>query len=174
RRGILMTVQVRFEVRRRAGGAPAIALLVPNRDPAVVLAVSTRLGLDPSGRVHDVAGGFLLKLERPSTEPTPGAIRLRERTADFYLPVDAELVPALLDDEAIALVRDDGLVFLPGGRILRFHRRAAVGLGELLRAEPRIRRNWTPLPEPRQLAERVTEIAWELPEVPPEALYQEF
>ena len=52
---------------RHGDGVKAIALLVPNRDPAVVLAVSTRLGLDPSGRVHDVAGGFLLKLERPST-----------------------------------------------------------------------------------------------------------
>ncbi len=82
---------------------------------SALLAVCTRLGLDPSGRVHDVAGGFLLKLDRPPTVPIPGATRLRALATDFYLPVDAVLVPALLDDEAAGLVRDGGLVFLPGG-----------------------------------------------------------
>jgi tetratricopeptide (TPR) repeat protein len=169
-----MSVQVGFELRRRSAPGPATALLVPDRDPAALLACCARLGLDPAGRVHDVAGGFLLKLDRPSAEAAPGAIRLRERAADFYLPVDAELIPVLLEDEARALVRDGGLVFLPGGRILRFDRRATVGWGELLRAADRSPRGWSPLPEPRPLAERIVEIAWELPDVSPEALYQDF
>ena len=62
------------------------------------------------------------------TEPEPGAIRLRERTAAFYLPADADLVPALLDDEANGLVRDWGLVFLPDSRVLLFDRHAPVDL----------------------------------------------
>ncbi|HZW29872.1 MAG TPA: hypothetical protein VFF52_04140, partial [Isosphaeraceae bacterium] len=71
-----------------------------------------------------------------------------------------------------ALVRDGGLVFLPGARILRFDRRTTVGWGELLRGSRRPPRTWSPLPEPPALAERIHEIAWELPEVSPEALYQ--
>ncbi len=169
-----MTVQVAFQLRNCGTAGPAAALLVPTRDVSALLAVCARLGLDPSGRVHDVSGGFLLKLERPPTEPIPGATRLRALAPDFYLPVDAELVPALLDDEAAGLVRDGGLVFLPGGRILRFDRRTTIDLGQLLIAEPRPRRDWVPLPEPRRLAERVVAIGWELPEVPPEALYREF
>ncbi len=169
-----MTVQVPFELRRRSAVGSASALFLPTRDASVLLAVCTRLKIDPSGRVFDVAGGFLLKLERPTTHPVSGATRLRELAEDFYLPVDAELVPALLDDEAAGLVRDGGLVFLPGGRILRFDRRGAVDLAKLVTADPRPRRPWAPLPEPRRLADRLAEIAWEVPDVPPEALYREF
>ena len=103
-----MTVQVAFELRKSDTRRPAAALLIPTRDVSELLAVCTRLGLDPSGRVHDVAGGYLLKLEGPPAEPIPGATRLRALAADFFLPVDAELVPALLDDEAAGLVRDGG------------------------------------------------------------------
>ena len=121
------------------------------------LNLCARLGLDPSGRVHDVAGGFLIKLDRPATGPVPGAIRLRSLARDFYLPVDAELVPALLDDEADGLVRDWGLVFLPGGRILRFDREARVDLDRLVEVRPRPRRAWASLaraPPPRRSARR--------------------
>ncbi len=78
----------------------------------------------------------MLQLEPATTEPEPGAIRLRERTAAFYLPADADLVPALLDDEANGLVRDWGLVFLPDSRVLLFDRHAPVDLADLLDAEP--------------------------------------
>jgi tetratricopeptide (TPR) repeat protein len=168
-----MTVQVAFEVRNGPALAPAAALFLPTRDASALLAICTRLGLDPWGRVHDVTGGFLLELEQPLTEPVPGATPLRALAPDFYLPVDAALVPALLDDEAAGLVRDGGLIFLPGGRILRLHRRAPMDLGRLLIARPRPIRAWAPLPEPRRLAERVVSIDWEPPEVPPESLYRE-
>ena len=167
-----MTIRVPFKPRRRAVPLPAVALLVPSRDPADLLAICARLGLDPSGRVFAVAPGFLLRLERPLFELFPGTIRLRELTSALYLPVDAELTPGLLDDEAAGLVRDRGLVFLPGGRTLWFDRRAAVALGALLVAKQRARRGWSSLPEPRRLTERLDQIALELPEPPPEALYQ--
>ena len=169
-----MTVQVPFQLRRRLAIGPATALFVPTRDASVLLAVCTRGNLDLSGRAFDVAGGFLLKLEQPATDPVAGATRLRALAEDFYLPVDAELVPALLDDEADGLVRDGGLIFLPGGRILRFDRRTPVELARLVKADPRPRRAWASLPEPRRLVDRLAEIAWELPDLPPEALYQEF
>ena len=169
-----MTIQVPFRLRRRALAEPAVALFIPTRDPAPMLAICARRGLDPTGRVFDVAGGFVLQLEPATTEPEPGAIRLRERTAAFYLPADADLVPALLDDEANGLVRDWGLVFLPDGRVLLFDRHAPVDLADLLDAAPRPRRAWSSLPEPRQLAERLGQIVLDLPEPPADALYREF
>ncbi len=169
-----MTVQVPFELRRRSAVSPASAAFVPTRDASTLLAVCTSLSLDPTGRVFDVAGGFLLKLERPTADPLPGVTRLCELTQDFYLPVDADLVPALLDDEAAGLVRNGGLVFLPGRRILAFDRGAAIDLVGLTKAEPRPRRAWAPLPEPSHHADRLVEIVFELPDVPPEALYEEF
>ncbi|MGP0063260.1 MAG: hypothetical protein ACLQGP_06600 [Isosphaeraceae bacterium] len=168
-----MTVRVAFELRHGPIRGPAAALFLPTRDVSAPLAICTRLGLDPSGRVFDVNGGFLLKLDRPPDGPVPGATRLRALAADFYLPVDATLDPALLDDEAAGLVRDGGLVFLPGGRILRFNRGAAMGLDQLVIAAPRLSRSWVPLPEPRRLADRIVAIDWEPPDVPPEALYRE-
>jgi hypothetical protein len=171
-----MTVRVRFHLRRRSDGepVPASALFVPGRDAAALMSVCTRLGLDPSGRVHDVADGFLLRLERPSSDPMPGATRLRALGADLFIPVDAELIPSLLDDEAAGLVRDGGLIFLPGGRVLRFDRHAPVALESLLVAVARPRREWRPMPEPPGLADRITEIARTWPEPPPEDLYREW
>ena len=168
-----MTVQVAFEIRIGPTRAPAVALFLPIRDVWRLFAICSELGLDPNGRVYDLAGGFLLKLDRPRTEVVAGAIRLRALWPDFYLPVDALLVPGLLEDEAAGLVRDGGLVLLPGDRILRFDHRAAMDLSQLVFAEPRPPRAWTPLPAPRRLAERVVSITWEQPEVPPESLYQD-
>ena len=82
-------------------------------------------------------------------------------------------MPALLDDEADGLVRDWGLVFLPGGRILRFDREAHVDLDRLVEVRPRPHRAWRPLPVPRPLADRIVEIGREEPEVPPGELYRE-
>ena len=76
----------------------------------------------------------MLKLETPTAGPVPGATRLRELATDLFIPVDAELVPSLLDDEAAGLVRDGGLVLLPGGPVLRFDREATLGLEALLAA----------------------------------------
>ena len=113
-----MTIQVPFHLRHRSLTEPAVALLVPSRGPRVLLECCSRLGLDPYGRTFDVAGGFLLELERPAAGPMPGAIRLRAVARALYVPVDAELFPSLLDDEASGLVRDWGLVFQPAGPAL--------------------------------------------------------
>ena len=105
----------------------------------------------------------------------PGATRLRELATDLFIPVDAELVPSLLDDEAAGLVRDGGLVLLPGGPVLRFDREAPVGpRARSWRPPRRPRREWRPMPEPRPLAERVVEVAREWPEPPPDDLYREW
>jgi tetratricopeptide (TPR) repeat protein len=169
-----MTIQVPFRLRRRALADPAAALFIPTRDPGRLMAICARRGLDPTGRVFDVAGGFVLQLDRALLDPEPGAVRLRERAAAFYLPADADLVPALLDDEAAGMVRDWGLVFLPDCRVLLFDRHSPVDLTELLGAEPSPRRAWRSLPEPGRIADRLDQIVLDLPEQPADALYREF
>ncbi len=169
-----MTVHVRIHLRRRPGRpiGPASALHIPGRDAARLLDACARVGIDPSGRIHDLDGGFLIRLPRPTAEPVPGATRLRELAQNLYVPVDADLVPALLDDEAAGMVRDGGLVLLPAGPALRFDPTRPVRLSTLLHVERPQRRNWQPMPEPRPIAERIVEISREIPETPPEELYR--
>ena len=169
-----MTIVMPFHLRRRSRVEPAAALLVPSREPRELLAFCVCLGLDPQGRVFDVAEGFLLELERPAIGPMPGAVRLRAVAPALYVPVDAELVPSLLDDEARGLVRDWGLVFPPGGGALLYDHHAPVDLKDVLNGQPQPRRGWQSLPGPRPLAERVSEIALKRPDPPADELYDEF
>ena len=147
-----------------------MAAWLPGRDAGALLEVCEGLGLDPTGRVFDVAGGFVLKFAAPTRRPIPGAVRLRALAENLLLPADAELVPALLDDESAGLVRDRGLVFLPGGSVLGFDPRSPLGLPALLVARPLPRRDWRPLPEPSRLAERIEEIVVERPDDSPESV----
>ena len=110
-------MKVAFHLRRRPEPEPASAVLLETDRVEAVLDLAARLGPDRSPPIHRVAGGFLVKLGE-GVEPPAGPIRLRRLAENLYLPVDADLVPALLDDEAAGLTRDRGLIFLPGGRVL--------------------------------------------------------
>lgn len=168
-----MTIRVPVRLRREPGNLAALALYVPSRDPADLLAVCAGLNLDPTGRVFAVEDGFLLTLERPATAAVPGATRLRKLTEGLYLPVDAVLVPALLADEAAGVVRDRGLVFLHGGRVLEFDREAPIDPKALLAAGRLARGPWCSLPEPETQAERLNQIVLEVPEPDPDEIYRE-
>jgi tetratricopeptide (TPR) repeat protein len=163
-------MKVAFQLRRRPGRGQAIALLLPSGDAEALLGLCSRLGLDPSGRVYPVAGGILLTLDDPTTRPTPGAVRLRALAANLFLPADAALIPALLDDEAEGLARDRGLIFLPGGRILGFDLKRPLDPSTLLSADPVPRRDWKPLPKPTPLADRIEEIVIDWPADQPESV----
>jgi tetratricopeptide (TPR) repeat protein len=168
-----MTIRVPLGLRRRSRGAPATALYIPSRGAAELFSICAAMQLDPSGRVFAVAGGFVLALPEPLVGCALGAIRLTELSAGLYLPADGELVPSLLEDEAAGVVRDRGLLFLQGGRVLAFDRGAAVLMSDLLEARARPRRGWSSLPEPNGLAERLTHIELERPDPEPEELYRE-
>src|SRR4051794_6621561 len=114
-------MKVQFQLRR-VEPAPAVAFLLES-DAQTLL----RLGRPGFPTVHAVAGGFLIRLTAPEGSSHPGVLRLRALSANLFLPVDAELSPALLPDEAQALVRHRGLVFLPGGRVLAFDPEATLG-----------------------------------------------
>jgi tetratricopeptide (TPR) repeat protein len=157
-------MKVPFTLRRLPSLEPARALLLPGHDVQPLLDLCARLCQDPLPQIFAVSEGFLLKLRQPTSAPFPGVIRLRALADNLFVPCDAELVPALHDDEAGGLVAPRGLVFLPGGRVLAFAHDQPLALAQLLRAENVRRRAWQPLPAAPPLAERIREILLERPE----------
>ncbi len=150
-------MKVPFRLVRRPADSPASALMLPGAGYGEALAVCARFELDPQGRVFAVDGGLLVRLESPSHDVLPGMYRLRSLAPNLWIPVDSDLVPALLDDEASALTKGRGLVFLPHGRPLAYDPGAAIDASVLLSARAVPRRDWTPPPEPPHLAARIEE-----------------
>ena len=163
-------MKVPFQLRQTPIREPAAALLVPSPAAADVLEVCTHLAAEPMPRIFSVAGGFLLLLERPVADWVPRTIGLRRLAGNLFVPTDAELVPSLLEDEQDALGRSNGLVFLPGGKVLGFFPDRPLALSTLV-AGPRFeRRAWEALPSPPPLADRLHEITLEQPILSPEEI----
>jgi hypothetical protein len=108
-------MKVVFSLKRSSTIQPATALLLAEHAVEALLRLCVQLGRHRLPAIYPVADGFLLKLQAPTTASYPGTIRLRGLADDLLIPVDAELVPTLHDDEARGLVRDRGLIFLPRG-----------------------------------------------------------
>ena len=156
-------MKVAFHLRRRPSPEPASAVLLETDGVEALLDLASRLGLDRSPPIHRVSGGFLLKLGE-GVEPPAGPIRLRRLAENLYLPVDADLVPALLDDEAKGVTRDRGLIFLPGGRVLGFEPRVPLSLSSLVTADRREGTGWRAFPDRPSRADRLHEITLEPPD----------
>jgi hypothetical protein len=165
-------MRVPLQLHKRPTSEPATALLVTSREAADVLAVCARLSLDPRGRVFDLPDSLLLLLAGPTCEVFPYTIRLRGLARNLFVPADADLVPALLDDEARGLVRDRGLVFLPGERVLGYAPDQPLPLSALLAGSPLQRRAWQPLPERLPLASRLQELLLDIPHVSPDRILE--
>lgn len=164
-------MNVPFTLRKSESPGAATAFLLLAEEPAALLTVCSRLAsvlpqtlrewfaLPP---IHAVSGGFLVKFGCPIAENIPEAIRLRALSSNLFVPVDAELVPTLLDDEAAGLVRERGLIFLPGGRVLAFAPDAFI-TADMLLSLPRLpQRHWQAFPQRPPLAERLGEVLLEL------------
>jgi tetratricopeptide (TPR) repeat protein len=165
-------MKVAYQLRPLSAAEDTVALLVPGRCAEEVLRLCASLRLDPLPEIHRAADGFIVKLTRSLETPVAGAIRLRTLASDLLVPAGAELVPPLLPDEAAALVRRRGLVFLPDGRVLEYQPDRPLELAELLGAGAIKRGAWRTLPEPPALAESVTEIALDLPSEGSEGLLE--
>lgn len=158
-------MQVAFHLRRRAAAHPATALLLFSHASADLVRLLSATGCDPLPEIHAVAAGFLLKLPETLARPLGGAVRLSKLADNLFLPVDADLLPALLPAEAADLVRRRGLVFLPD-TVLEFDPAQPLPLAAILTGGPLRRDAWQPLPQPQRLAEQLTEIVLEMPEPP--------
>lgn len=154
-------------LHRREGAGSVAALLVLSTRASDALAVCEQLADDKFPPVYRVAGGFLIKTRAGcpacSVERMPPVVRLRALGEDLFLPVHAELVPSLLDDEVRALVRERGLVFLPGDRVLAYDAHSPLRASDLVRTNTPDRRGWKPFPEPDKLADRLEQISLDRP-----------
>jgi hypothetical protein len=169
-------MKIEWKLRRLPKPAPATMLLLVSHRIDDLLRLCARLcttfprfGEEAGGRgskdlppVYSTADGFLVRLPKPISEAVPGTIRLRNLADNLLLPVDAELVPSLLPDEAFALVKNRGLVFLPGGRLLEFDPNNPVALSDLINIRKNANRAWRSLPRPAALADRISEIGLDL------------
>jgi tetratricopeptide (TPR) repeat protein len=165
-------MNVPFHLRRRADAEPATALFLPTAETAPLLDLCVRCHFDPLPPIFAVSGGFLLVLGQPTNAAFPGAVRLRSLCPHLFLPTDADLVPPLHDDEARALVRDRGLLFLPGGQILAFAPGAPIALSRLVEVRRRDRRSWQTFPSGPARADRLRSVEVELPPPSIEELLQ--
>jgi hypothetical protein len=179
-----------FRLRRMAAHGVITGLFVPGEDAGGLLALCGRLsGVFPP--VYAVPGGFLIRLPAglPSQTPespgvaVPGALLLRSLVDHLFLPADAELEPHLLPDEAIGLTRRQGLVFLPGPRVLGFDPAHPLHPGELVQPPlllpspalgeglgVRGERHWQPLPQRPVLPDRLREVILDRPLETPESI----
>jgi tetratricopeptide (TPR) repeat protein len=191
-------VKVPFRLRRVAPAAPAEAVWLPSADAAGLLAVCAALGEGAWPPVYALAGGFLVKMPggayqaRSGSEGTPaslagasglvagglagsafpGGVRLRALGTNLFLPADAELEPALLEDESSALAGKRGLVFLPGGRVLAFDPGHPLKPADLLGLAPLPRRDWRPPPEKPARPERLREVLLDRPDDTPDVIIE--
>jgi tetratricopeptide (TPR) repeat protein len=164
-------VRVAFQLRRREETAETAALLLLAHEIGDLVRLYSDLRIDPLPPAHRTCDGFVVK-PPPATSPAlGGAIRLQALAENFFIPVDAELIPALLREELTDLVRERGLVVLPGGRALSFDPAQAVAPRELLTGAVQ-RHRWQPLPEPSPLADRLMEISLEAKDLPPDELLE--
>lgn len=145
--------------------ATADALLVCPADVRHALAICLRLGLEPDQVIRSVRDGFLI-LSVVSGSGFPGVIRLRAIGLNLYIPVDARLEPALLDDERNSLARRRGMVILTHGRILTFDPDHSPRLSRFLSIPPPLSTTWSTLPTPDQSPQRLLELSVELPDEP--------
>ncbi len=114
-------MEVPFRLTLREVPAAVEAFLLFAGDPAPLAAACAALGGEELPSVFAVRGGFLVvPAAGLGTRAIPGAIRLRRLAGDLFIPADADLIPALLSEEAAALTQHRGLVFLPGGDVLAF------------------------------------------------------
>jgi hypothetical protein len=165
-----MTMKVPFRLRRVGEARPATALLLPGHDVAALLGVCARVGRDSWPELFAVHDGFLLRFKKGLREPVGGVIRLAELADNVLTPVDAALAPGLLPDEAAALGRERGLIFLPEGRVLAFTPKQPIRLEQLLQLDSVTRRPWQPVDQTSGLAERLVSIILDVPDPPPEEI----
>lgn len=151
-------MKIPFRLAPMATREPAAAVLVPGPRAADVVDLVVRLELEALPDVFATADGFLVKLPRPLESPLAGVVRLRALAENLFLPVDADLIPPLLPDEAIGLTRSRGLVFLPGLRVLEFAAEAPLTWSALLRPTNLQKPAWRDLPEPPTLADELIEV----------------
>jgi tetratricopeptide (TPR) repeat protein len=140
------------------------ALFLESEKTADLLALVSRLGLDAWPSIYRVPGGYLLKIPTVVKSTFAPALSLRAVSDNLFVPADAILEPALLPDEATALVQTRGILFLPGGRVLGFQLDKPLEVIAVLSAPQLAERTWQSLPDRPARAEQLREIVLDRPD----------
>jgi tetratricopeptide (TPR) repeat protein len=156
-------MKIPLRLQPRLTHEPAEALLLPSTHACDLFALIEALGLESLPAVFATAEGFLVLLPAAQTVPVTGVVRLRRLANHLYLPTDADLVHPLLPDEAQGLVRNRGLIFLPGQRVLEFAPQKPLGWQALVAAPKCTAPAWRALPEAPELAEDLHELTMPTP-----------
>ena len=159
-----------FYLRHRPTPARAAGLWLASADGRHLAGLWPRLrGEWPE--VYALAGGFLVLPVDPPPAALPRAIRLRRLAGNLYLPVDADLAPALHPAEAADLTSARGLVFLPG-QVLAFDPGRPRAVAEVVAPAAVRRAAWEPFPPRPERADRLVAIRLEGPSEPVAILEQ--
>lgn len=159
-----------LQLRRTTRHAEAAALFVPGDDALPALAALATLAHEPAPRVYRMRGGFLVWPDAPVSTPIAGAVRLRTLGRRLFAPVDAQLSPNLLEDEAAGI---GPCVLLPGSKPLAFDPGDALPLSALLSFGEVRRPAFTPLGEPPARAQEIRELILDRAEEDAEELLQQ-
>jgi len=165
-----MPVRVPFHLLRHDRPEACAGLLLFSANIDELLRVCGHLGADPLPPIFPVEGGFLILRDEPPFVPAAHMLRLRRLAENGYLPLDADLTPELLPDEAAVLTRQRGLVFLPPDRCLAFDPRFTLEAGALIGFPAVKRSDWRPFPEGPSRPHSLTTITRVVPDLTPESI----
>lgn len=155
---------VPFQLRYRSDRARPAALWLASADPRSLAALCIRLG-ETWPEIFALADGFLVVPENSPPIGLPRTVALRRLAENLYLPVDADLIPALHHAEAADLAARRGLLFLPG-RILSFDPEQPVKAGAVIAPACVRRESWAPFPFQSGQAEQLRVIQYDGPTHP--------
>src|SRR5690606_19714593 len=133
---------------------PCSALLI--RGPAIhgvslaleCLASASAVSAQHLPRIFRTQAGLLIEHALGFDQPPMQATRLTQIGTRIFIPCNATLLPALLQDEAQALTTDRGLLFLPGEAPFFFPLSCEISLSDLCQPLPIQRNAWQGLPAP--------------------------
>ena len=158
-------MNVPFKMVRAQTQSPVAALWLPVASTSQLLGAICELGLEPTPRVFALSRGWLIVLDVPDAKAqAAGALRMRALCANCFVPVDAVLGVALLDDEARALTANRGLLLLPAGEALEFDFSRPVPLRSLLAVNRAATKPWQALPVVPVSIDRIQSITLNFPD----------
>ncbi|MBZ0134734.1 MAG: hypothetical protein K8I27_00005 [Planctomycetes bacterium] len=161
-----MEVALRIFRKPEPGHAKCAAWFFAGGDSAAVLEALAQTGPEPLPRVYRTGGGCLIRPDTPQTMLLAGGLRMAEIFDGVFVPIDAELSPALLPDEARGL---RPMLCLPDG-FYALDLSTPMNLSELLAPGPVHRRDWKPLPKAPPQPNEIREFILDRPDDVPEEL----
>jgi tetratricopeptide (TPR) repeat protein len=160
-------MKVAYQLLHHTTRAPAYGLLLPDSTHEALHWAVQLHEFEP--RLFPTQNGWLLTTRKPITQLPAGYVALQELHTGLFIPVDAQLIPGLLGDEAAGMTKQQQVIVLPGPRFQTAPLQP-VPLRSLLVIPVLEDSQWQALPEPPTLALQLTTLEYS---VSPEQLDRE-